>query len=313
MDVVDIVPLMKHSAAHGGGFTACSPGNPNSLPALHISLSDARQTLESAHVHHSGKALARALELAQKACALYQRVAETPAHPGVVRCLDLMASILFEAGEHGLAAANQTRSLGLLVQVSGFDSPDAINAHLLLFQMLYTGGKTYEAIKHMRAAIYLMELMGGPSHMETVNAYHKLGTIYQQAKEPQLALRFFQEASSRNSGDRLLESMIAKSLALVLSQLGDFKGALAEEKRANNIFTKLLGKEHHLTKQSDQQLQLFAAAAVQQGSKAVKDIKSLEEEAVADAIASELEAEAAAEEAKQKKKNNGKRKKKGKK
>ncbi|KAL3941965.1 MAG: hypothetical protein SGBAC_003767 [Bacillariaceae sp.] len=313
LDVVDIYPLMKHSAAHSGGFTPCAPGNPSSLPALHISLPDARQTLESAHVHHSGKALSRALELAQEACALYQRVAEASTHPGVVRCLDLMASILFEAGEHGLAAANQARSLGLLVQVNGFDCPDAINVHLLLFQMLYSGGKNYEAIKHMRAAIFLMELMGGPSHMEIVNAYHKLGSVYQTAKEPQLALRFFQEAASRKSSDRLLESMISKSLASALSQVGDFKGALEEEKKANNIFTKLLGKEHQLTKQSDQQLQLFAAAAVQQGNKAVKDIKSLEEEAVADAIASELEAEEAAEEARKKKRNNGKKKKKGKK
>ncbi|CAJ1907402.1 unnamed protein product [Cylindrotheca closterium] len=313
LDVVDIVPLMKHSAAHGGGFTPCAPGNPSSLPPLHISLPDARQTLESAHVHHSGKALSRALELAQEACALYQRVAESSTHPGVVRCLDLMASILFEAGENGLAAANQARSLGLLVQVNGFDCPDAINVHLLLFQMLFSGGRNYEAIKHMRAAIFLMELMGGPGHMEIVNAYHKLGSVYQSAKEPHLALRFFQEAASRKSSDRLLESMVSKSLGAVLSQLGDFKGALDEEKKANNVFTKLLGKDHQLTKQSDQQLQLFAAAAVQQGSKAVKDIKSMEEEAVADAIASELEAEAAAEEARQKKKSNGKKKKKGKK
>jgi protein TIF31 len=307
LDVIDIVPLMKHSAAHGGGFTPCSPGS--GLPPLHISLPDARATLESAHVHHSGKALSRALDLAQEACSLYQRVAETPAHPGVVRCLDLMASILFDAQEHGLAAGNLAKSLGLLIQVKGFDSPDAINSHLLLFQMLLSGGKVNEAVKHIRAAIFLMELMGGPRHMELANAYHKLGTVYHGANDPKTALRFYKEASSRVSSDRLLEAMISKSLAVGLSHVGDFKGALDEEKKAYNIFSLFLGKEHNLTKGSDQQLSIFTAAAVQQGSNMVKDTYTEKEAAAADAIANELEAEEAAAE-KGKKKN---KKKKGKK
>eukprot|EP00980_Cylindrotheca_fusiformis_P030061 scaffold24294_cov186-Cylindrotheca_fusiformis.AAC.4 len=311
LDVIDIVPLMKHSAAHGGGFTPCAPGKSYGLPALHISLPDARTTLESAHVHHSGKALSRALDLAQEACSLYQRVAETPAHPGVVRCLDLMASILYDAQEPNLAAGNLSKSLGLLIQVKGFDSSDAINSHLLLFQMLLSGGKPHEAVKHIRAAIFLMELMGGPHHLELANAYHKLGTVYHGANDPKTALRFYKEASKRVSSDRLLEAMISKSLAVGLSHMGDFKGALEEEKKAYNVFALFLGKEHNLTKGSDQQLSSLAAAAVQQGSKMVKETYSEEEAAAADAIASELEAEeeAAAAAAEKKKKNNSKKKK----
>lgn len=306
LDIIDIVPLMKHAAAHGGGFTPCSPGNSSGLPALHISLPDARATLESAHVHHSGKALSRALDLAQEACSLYQRVAETPAHPGVVSCLDLMASILYDAQEPSLAAGNLSKSLGLLIQIKGFDSPDAINSHLLLFQMLLSGGKMHEAVKHIRAAIFLMELMGGPRHMELANAYHKLGTVYHGANDAKTALRFYKEASCRVSSDRLLEAMISKSLAVGLSHVGDFKGALDEEKKAYNIFTLFLGKEHNLTKGSDQQLSVLTAAAVRQGSKIVKESYSAKEAAAADAIASELEAEEAA--AEKKKKQNKKKK-----
>ena len=310
LDIVDIVPLMKHSAAHGEGFVPCGFGGTVGHPSLHISLQDARATLEAAHLHHNARALSQALDLAQEACSLYQRVTETPAHPGVVRCLDLMASILFDAGEPALAAANAVKSLGLLVQVGGFDSPDAISAHLVLFQMLMTAGQPSSAVKHLRAAIYLMEVLGGPHNMEIANAYHKLGTAYHGAHELGTALRFYQESGSRESCDRLLEGMIAKSTATVLAGIGEFKLAVDNEKRAFHLFSTLLGEGHSLTNSSDQALKKFMVMAVEHGSKMVEDRKKRQEEEAANAIASEIEAEEAAEEEKRKKKA---KKKKGKK
>eukprot|EP00934_Nitzschia_sp_Nitz4_P006538 Nitzschia sp. Nitz4//scaffold3_size479765//48133//52644//NITZ4_000019-RA/size479765-processed-gene-0.47-mRNA-1//1//CDS//3329550515//6528//frame0 len=314
LDVVDVVPLMKHSAAHGEGFVPCGLGPTTGLPPLHISLPDARATLEAAHVQHSGRALSRALDLAQEACALYQRVTEAPAHPGVVRCLDLMASILFDAGEPAHAAANAVKGLGLAVQISGFDSPSIIGTHLVVFQMLVTAGQLPRAVKHLRAAIYLMELLGGPHHVEISNAYHKVGTVYHGLGDFVTALKFYQVAASRQSADRLLEGMISKSTAVVLAGLGEFKTAVETEKRAYQVFSALLGENHQLTKTSDATLKKFMTAAVQHGSKMVENAKLQEEEAAALAIASVLEAEEAAEEEKKKKKhNNGGKKKKGKK
>ena len=310
MDIVDIVPLMKHSAAHGEGFVPCGFGGTVGHPSLHISLQDARATLEAAHLHHSGRALSQALDLAQEACSLYQRVTETPAHPGVVRCLDLMATILFDAGEPALAAANAVKALGLLVQVGGFDSPDVISAHLVIFQMLMTAGQASRAVKHLRAAIYLMELLSGSHNMEIANAYHKLGAAYHGAQELDTALRFYQESGSRESCDRLLEGMIAKSTATVLAGTGEFKLAVDNEKRAFHLFSTLLGENHSLTKTSDQTLKKFMSMAVQHGSKMVEDKKKRQEAEAADAIANEIEAEEAAEEERRKKKA---KKKKGKK
>merc|ERR1712161_10117 len=118
LDIIDIVPLMKHAAAHSEGFVACSVVPTSGLPALHISLPDARATLESAYLYHNKKMLSRALDLAQEAAMLYQRVCDTPAHPGVVRCIDLMGSILYDAGEPAVAAANAGRALGFQTQIS---------------------------------------------------------------------------------------------------------------------------------------------------------------------------------------------------
>ncbi|KAG7361014.1 clustered mitochondria-domain containing protein [Nitzschia inconspicua] len=308
LDVVDIVPLMKHAAAHGEGFTPCGVAPAGGLPPLHISLPDARTTLEAAHQHHNQKNFSRALELAQEAAGLYQRVTETAAHPGVVRCIDLMGSILYEAGESGLAAANATRALGYQVQVSGFDSSDAINLHLVIFQFYLAMGDAGRAVKHIRAVIYLMHLMGGRNHFELPNAYHKAGTVYHGVRNYQTALRFYQEAMSRVMSDRLLEGMISKSSSVVLASLGDFKGAVESEKRAYELFGILLGENHSLTKNSEDALKRFLAAAAHQGKGYVDQAKLQQQEEAALAIANEIEAEEAAEEERRKKKNQKKKK-----
>jgi protein TIF31 len=313
LDVFDIVPLMKHGAAHGEGFVPCSVTPGIGIPALHISLPDARAALESAHLHHSKRLLSRALDLAQEAAGLYQRVCETPAHPGVVRCVDLMGTILYDAGEPALAAANAGRALGFQVQISGFDSSDVINLHFVMFQFLMAAGQPSKAVKHIRAAIYLMELMGGTNHVELSNAYHKVGTVYHGVSDLKTALRFYQEATSRESSDRLLEGMISKSSALVLAGVGDFLNAVKSEKRAFKLFSVLLGANHTLTKQSDQALAKLTSTAVAHGNRMVDDLNKKKEEEAAEAIAHEIEAEEkaaeeAAEDEKRKKRNSKKKK-----
>ena len=305
LDIMDIVPLMKHAAAHGEGFVPCGVAG---LPALHISLPDARAALEAAHMHHSKRMLSRALDLAQEAAGLYQRVSETPAHPGVVRSIDLMGSILYDAQEPALAAANASRALGFQVQISGFDSSDVINFHFVIFQFFLAANEPVKALKHMKAAIYLMELMGGPNHYELSNAFHKVGTVYHGGNDMKTALIFYQEATSRDSSDRLLEGMIMKSSALVLASSGDYKSAVESEKRAFQLFSVILGENHQLTKQSDLSLRRFMAAAVEKGSQMVDDLKKKQEEDAALKIASEIEAEEAAEEERRKKKNQKKKK-----
>jgi protein TIF31 len=308
LDIVDLVPLMKHAAAHGEGFIPVGVAPAGGLPSLHISLLDARTALEAAHLHHSRKNLSRALDLAQEAAGLYQRVTETAAHPGVVRCIDLMGTILFEAREPGLAAANASRALGYQVQISGFDSPDAVNLHLVVFQYYLSMGDRSRAMKHIRAVIYLMNLLGGPNHVELPGAYHKGATVYHQVQDFPAALRFYQEASSREVNDRLLDGMASKGASVCLASLGDFKGALECEKRVYQIFRCLLGENHALTKNSDESLKKFLAVAAEQGKGYVDQAKLQQQEEAALAIANEIVAEEAAEEERRKKKNQKKKK-----
>ena len=305
-DIVDIVPLMKHAAAHVEGFVPISIGQSIGLPSLHISLPDARTTLEAAHLHCNARSLAPALDLAQEAASLYQRVTDTPAHPGVVRCMDLMATVLFEAGEPSLAANSALKSLGLLVQVAGFDSFDTVSAHLLLFQMFVSAQQVDKGIKHLKAALYLMEIMAGPHYPEHSNVYHKMGTLFHSSGNVVTALRFYQEAGARDVCDRLHEGMIKRSTSMVLAALGQLKLAVQNEKRAFQLFSLMFGEDHNLTKASDATLKNFMKAAVQQGTRMVKEEEKRKEEQAAAAMASQIEAEELEE---KKKKTNGNKKK----
>lgn len=343
VDILDVVPLVKHAAAQGGeGFVPYNIGASVGPPSLHIVLPDAKAAFEAAHFHYGARGLPQALDLAQEAAGLYQRVTDTPLHLNVARCLDLTSAVLFEANEPQLAAANAARALGLVVQLGGFDCPEALTAHTSLSHIMMSSGALAGGIKHLRAAIYLMELMGGPRYAELSGAYHKLASLYHEAGDGLSALRFYQEAAARHSGDRLVEGMIAKSTAMVLAQLGQFKAAVDGEKHAYHIYSLLMGEDHDLTKSSAATLkvskrvcvvpsinvylcrlhllistfkilktmQKLMQLAVDQGTRQVAEDKKRKEEELANTVASEIEAAEFEEQEEKKKKKKGKKKKK---
>jgi protein TIF31 len=310
LDIVDFVPLIKHAAAHSEGFVPCHIGPGAPFPPLHISLPDARSALEQAHVARSRRQLQASLELAQEAASLYQRVTESQSHPGVVGALDLMATILFEAGEAGMAANHALKALGLLVQTAGFDSHDAVQSHLLLFNMLSAAGDMTRAVKHLKAGMYLAEVLGGPDSPELANCYHKLGSIYQEFYDLKTAKKFNIEAEQRDSCDRFAKGMILKGKAYSLAALGEYKEAFETEKIVFRQFMTVLGPSNPLTKESEDLLKKYNEMAKTSGNKQIASKQQQIEAEKADAIANEIAAAEAAEEAKQKKKKN---KKKGKK
>jgi protein TIF31 len=312
LDIVDVVPLMKHAAAHGEGFVTCSLGPSIGLPPLHVSLPDARMALERAHVQTSGRALGPGLELAQEAASLYQRVTDNAAHPGVLESMELTANIFLEAGDPELAAANAAKQLGLAVQSGGFDSAAAFAAHMSLFQMHYTAKQMDQSIKHLRAATYLLEIMSGPNHTEHFSAYHKLGTVYSDAgyngKYLSTSLKLFQEAAERDSCDRLMKGFTSRNLAKCHAGLAQFKEASELEKQALRTFSLFAGKDHEITKASEVDMQRYTKLAVAKGSKTLESDSMREEEARAAGLAAELAADEEKEEkAKIKKKKKGKK------
>eukprot|EP00560_Eucampia_antarctica_P006083 CAMPEP_0197824454 /NCGR_PEP_ID=MMETSP1437-20131217/1689_1 /TAXON_ID=49252 ORGANISM="Eucampia antarctica, Strain CCMP1452" /NCGR_SAMPLE_ID=MMETSP1437 /ASSEMBLY_ACC=CAM_ASM_001096 /LENGTH=1549 /DNA_ID=CAMNT_0043424079 /DNA_START=140 /DNA_END=4789 /DNA_ORIENTATION=+ len=310
VDVVDVLPMVKNAASIAGeSFVPCVPGAVAIVPLLHVLLPDAKATFEAAHLHFNVGSLPQALEYVQEAANLYQRVVDTPLHTNVSRCLDLTAVVLFQANEMELAATNAARALAVAVQLGGFDCTEAVTAHSTMSHIHITSGNLTEGINHLRASIYLQELLAGKNSPELSNLYHKIGTLYHEFGGLINALRFYQEAANKRNYDRMAESMILKSMALLLANLGHFKAALDTEKRAHNVYRLTLGEDHELTKNSANTLKHFMKLAVEQGSRQVEEERKRQDELAADAIADEIVADEAAEDSKKKKKKKSKKKK----
>ena len=284
-------------------------------PPLQISLIDARVALERAHVQLSSRALGPALELAQEAANLYQRVTENPAHPGIVDCLELMATVFLEAGDPAVAAENCLKALGLAVQGSGFDSASVFGLHMSLFQMLFNAKELDRCVKHLRAAIYMLGLMGGSNHYELNSAYLKLLTTYKhedlKGKFNQIALDVYRVLNELDPSDRLMEGLSERRFAQTLADVGEYKEAMEAEKRAYISLSKIVGPEHELVKNCDSSLKEYTKLAVEQGKGLIQNEKLKQEAEIADAVAAEIAA--AEEDDERKKKKAGNKKKKGKK
>ena len=313
VDIVDIVPMMKHTAAYHEGFLPCALNPVVVTPLLQISLYDAKAALERAHFQMNSRGLSRALELAQEAASLYQRVTENGAHPAVVDCVELMANVFLEANDPSLAISNGAKALGLAVQSGGFDGQHVFNIHILLFQMLFAARQFDVCVKHLRAAMYILEISCGPRHIEHYDALHKLGALYSyedyNGKYSAIAVKIFRELERLDPTDRLLEGFTLRALAKSLAQCGEFKNAVEAEKRANKSLARFVSNEHAAMKESDGDLKKYTEMAVREGNRSEEKKVFHEEELKAEAIAANLMAE----EDSKKKKQTGNKKKKGKK
>jgi len=296
-DVISISPMIKHAGfQHDESFIPYIPGSGAVSSCLHILLPDAKSALESAQTHLQSKALPAALEASQEASSMYQRIVESPLHVNIAVCLETTAIILFEAQEFDIASVTAIKALALLAQVWGLDSPEVAAMHVTTFHIFYSVGEYAKCAQHLRAAIYLLEILSGPHSVEMANLYQRLGVLYYEKGDLLTALRLYQEATTRSCRDLVLEGVMVKTCANILASLNIFKASLEMEKRAYTLFVRTLGLDHELTKTSGVAVEHFMAMAVAQGNRQSEEIKRRIETEAADTIANQIKADLDAEE-----------------
>jgi protein TIF31 len=253
VDILDICPVVKHSAAQNDGFSPCSFSGASSI-CLNVLLPDAKQALEVAHVLWNARQFSKALDYAQEASALYQRVIDTPLHSSVFRCLELMSAILLHAQEFDLAASNASRALAVAVQLGGFDCSEALSAHSTLGFIFSSCGDFAGAFRHFQAAIYLMTLCAGPRYAELASMYFKIGGLYAEmgidSGLGELALKYYQQAEKAKSSDRIFEGLVARNSSMIMAVLGQHKAAVEHERRAYSIYSAVVGEDHQMSRVS---------------------------------------------------------------
>lgn len=321
-DVLDILPLVKHAASVAGeSFVPCSfDGNAAAGGAggasLHVLLSDAKTVYEFGHANLSNGNPANvgvALDCAQEAAAMYQRVLESPVHPQISKCLKLTAVAHYHKEEPELAAEAAAKHLAVSVSLHGFDSAEVSNAHLTMADILLGAGKIAEGARHLRAAQFLMEFMAGRNYSGISSTYYRMGSHYYDAGRLEDALRFYAAAAGRRSEDRMFDCLIARNSAGVLARLGRFKAAFEYEKKAYQLYVTFLGEDHDATKACSNTLIQLMKLAVEQQKKSKIEEKERVKENAADAVADQIRADEEAEKAQPTKKKKKHSKKKNKK
>ena len=250
-DILDILPLVKHAAAESGETFALCSFNGNSgctFSKLHVLLSDARTMYEIGQGSLSSRNFPATLIYAQEALAMYQRVLDTLIHPQVSKCYRLIATAHFHNDETDLALAAAAKYLAVTISLYGFDSAEVLIAHLTVADILLGSGKILEALKHVRSAHFLMAFMAGNHYASIAGQLYRVGSHYHDAGKLEDAFHYYELAASNRSEDRMFDCLIARNSAGILARLNQFKLAFEYEKKAYQLYSIYLGKEHDATK-----------------------------------------------------------------
>lgn len=307
-DIVDILPLVKHSASVvGESFVPCSFNGGLGSLSLHVLLNDVKMIYDAAHNRLSqGVELPVALEYLNETAALCQRVVETTFHPQIQKCLKLTATAYANSKDLDLALVAAEKSLTVSVALHGFDSSEAYNAHVAMSDIYFAQGKIVEGMKHYRAVLFLGEALAGPNY-SLAALYFNVGRQYVEAGRHEDALRFYEVATKKRNQDRVIDGVIARQYALALVHLERFKEAFDCEKNTFSLYSALYGEEHDRTKESEKYMKHFMTLAVNQSRLQQQKDKDNAKSSAADAIANQLLAAEDASAAKKNKKANKRR------
>lgn len=248
VDIIDVLPLVKHAASSGEESFAPCVFNGSTSSSLHIVLADAKAISDAAHRQLNSGNITLASEYAQEAASLYQRVAESPLHTQIAKCIHLLSKCHFYGQDHDMAILSSLKYLAVSVSLGGFDCMEAVSAHSQLSDAYFAAGKVEEGMKHVRAVQFLMEFLAGANYSQLSSMYYKVGTQYFECEKLAEALSFYEVAQRKRNDDRMVDGIISSSSAMALAHLGKFNEASSKEKIAYQLYQALLGEDHDRTK-----------------------------------------------------------------
>lgn len=187
-------------------------------------------------------------------------------HPEVAQCLRLLARLCYVMGDHLEAMAYQQKAVLMSERVNGIDHPYTVTEYTHLALYCFANSQVTTTLKLLYRARYLMLLTCGEYHPEMPVLDSNIGLILHAVGEYDLSLRFLENALKLNIafyGSRSLKVAVSYHLvARAQSCLGDFRGALQNEKETYAIYKAQLGEEHDKTRESSECLRHLTQQAV---------------------------------------------------
>uniref|UniRef100_T1ITX2 Clustered mitochondria protein homolog n=1 Tax=Strigamia maritima TaxID=126957 RepID=T1ITX2_STRMM len=243
-DIINIFPVVKHI-------------NPRASDAYNF------YTMGQSKIQQG--ALKEGYELISEALNLLNNVYGAM-HPEIAQCLRMLARLNYIMGDHGEAMSYQQKAVLMSERVNGIDHPHTITEYTHLALYCFANSQVTTALKLLYRARYLILLVYGENHPEVAQLDSNIGLILHAVGEYDLSLRFLEKALQLNIkfyGSKSLKVAVSYHLvARTQSCMGDFRGALQNEKETYAIYRQQLGEEHDKTKDSSECLRHLTHQAV---------------------------------------------------
>uniref|UniRef100_A0A646QCK0 Clustered mitochondria protein homolog n=1 Tax=Hemiscolopendra marginata TaxID=943146 RepID=A0A646QCK0_9MYRI len=187
-------------------------------------------------------------------------------HPEIAQCLRMLARLNYIMGDHVEAMSYQQKAVLMSERVNGIDHPHTITEYTHLALYCFANSQVTTALKLLYRARYLTLVIYGELHPEVAQLDSNIGLILHAVGEYDLSLRFLEKALQLNIkfyGSRSLKVAVSYHLvARTQSCMGDFRGALQNEKETYTIYRQQLGEDHDKTKDSSECLRHLTHQAV---------------------------------------------------
>lgn len=207
-------------------------------------------------------------------------------HKEYLSATNQISEILLFAGDKMHAMRNASTCIALAVQLNGFDNLDTLRVHVQL-STLYQQDKDYvNAVHHLLAAKYIVQLLGGQNHPEIVNIYAKLGSMFIEIGGWELGLQCLDEAKARTAEmDVYKYCDICTDIAEFVCRSGMYTQAAELQKKVYVLIKKYYGVEHSKTVMAKRTLEIYLRASNEQQKYAVQMRKAQLEKQAAESEA----------------------------
>lgn len=243
-DIVNMYPIVKHM-------------EPRASDAFRFYIT-AQNKIQQGFLKEGFELIAEALQLMNQVYG--------PMHPEIVQCLRLLARLSYIMGDNETALMHQQRAVIMSERVNGFDSPHTIAEYGCLALYSFAVGQVSTTLKVLYRMRYLTLMVCGERHPDMATLDANIGLVLYALKQFELALNFLESSLklySQYYGEKSMKTALSYHLvARTQSCLGDFRGALKNEKETYAIYKAILGDNHEKTKESSECLRHLTQQAV---------------------------------------------------
>ena len=219
--------------------------------------SDAAEFLERSKDALKKGDLQNAYRMAQESLQILNQIVG-PLHVATLEANELLAGILAAAGDVAMALVLQQKNLLAWVQLRGLDSAEALSTHLQIANYHAEIGSVGEAMPHLLAARYGVELVGGLRHPVMVQIIQKVAEnlAISGTYDPNTVYQLLCHARDMCTS-LVYKAFFGIMLAGILRNLNYFEQAIDEMKSAHELLAATFGNDDERVKEAKEQLTAY--------------------------------------------------------